>query len=107
MKKQVQNSILRYRMIAEYDNYQILSVFKWTLYELCICILLHDFDQSEGVFQTQNTILKMTKVVLLLGFHVTPGMYMSSTHIKGQNVKSSGKEVTIWLVNIIITEHDQ
>ena len=35
------------------------------------------------------TILKMTKVVLLLGFHVKPGMYMSSPQIKGQNVKTS------------------
>ena len=32
------------------DNFHLLIVFKWTLYELCICILRHDFDQLDSVF---------------------------------------------------------
>ena len=31
-------------------NSPLLIVFKWTLYELCICILRHDFYQSDSVF---------------------------------------------------------
>ena len=38
------------------DNSPLLIVFKWTLYELCICILRHDFDQSDNVFKTQCSI---------------------------------------------------
>ena len=33
------------------DNSPLLILFNWTLNELCICILRHDFDQSDNVFQ--------------------------------------------------------
>ena len=40
------------------DNSLFLILFKWTLYELCIWLLYHDFDQWECVFPTQCSILK-------------------------------------------------
>ena len=34
----------------------LLIVFKWTLYEFYLCVLRHDFDQSDSVFLTQCSI---------------------------------------------------
>ena len=46
---------------SQSDNSPLLFVFKRTLYELCICILHHDFNQSESVFQMKSSILKIIK----------------------------------------------
>ena len=40
------------------DNSPLLIVFKRILYGLSICILCHDFDQSDSVFETQCSIIE-------------------------------------------------
>ena len=61
-------------------------VFKWTLYELCICILRYDFDQSDKVFKTQCSIIE-DDVSRLAYF---------------QSHKNND-----WLAYVISSEHDQ
>ena len=38
------------------DNSPLLVVFKWTLYELCICIFRRDLDHSDSVFYTYCSV---------------------------------------------------
>ena len=69
------------------DNTPLLIdiVFKWTLNELCICILRQNFDQSGSVFFKCNAVfLKMTKVDRLAYFQ--------------------SHESNDWLVDVISTE---
>ena len=40
------------------DNSRLLIVFKWTLYEHCICLLHHDFYHSDSVFLAQCSIFE-------------------------------------------------
>ena len=80
-----------------FDNSPLLILFKWTLYELCISILRQDFHKSDSIVQTQ-----CTKVVLLFRFR-----FISCVYSDQKTKTFSRLKVTIWLVNIISTEHDQ
>ena len=86
-----------------YDNSPLLFVFKWTLYELCICILRYDFNQSDSLFQMSTVFWSWWKSFWCCVF-VSLGHDLK---VKTLEISGSWIEVTIWLVCIIGTEHDQ
>ena len=47
-----------YDLEIKFSNSPLLIVFKLTLtYEICICILPHQFDQLDNVFQMECCVL--------------------------------------------------
>ena len=90
-----------------FNNSPLQMVFKWTLYGLCICILRHDFDHLDSVFYIVQYFSWGWKKFCC---YVLVSLRACSLHrSRVQTFRNifSRIEVTIWLVNIINTEHDQ
>ena len=90
-----------------FNNSPLQMVFKWTLYGLCICILRHDFDHLDSVFYIVQYFSWGWKRFCC---YVLVSLRACSLHrSRVQTFRNifSRIEVTIWLVNIINTEHDQ
>ena len=77
-----------------------------TLYDLCICISHHDFYQSESVFLMQCSIFEDEENCCVVKFSCHLCSLLRS---KGQSFRNTFSciKVTIWLVNIINTEHNK
>ena len=71
--------------------------------ELCICILRHEFKQSDSMFQMKCSILKNDEshFVVTFSYHLYSELKVKTSEISGSQI-----EVMIWLVDIISTEHN-
>ena len=85
---------------------QLLIVFKWTLYELCIAYCVMISTNQISYFKCNAVFWKWWKSFCCY-FIVSPRACCLRS--KGKNFRNnfSHIKVTIWLANIISTEHDQ
>ena len=81
------------------DNSSLLIVFMWIFYELCICILHHDFDQS-AYFKHSAAFWSWWKS---FSCHLILVAY-SDQKVKMSEISAPGMEVRIWMINLISTE---